>query len=63
MVCSNPVVAYAQPVKCKNLSGVRRMIIKLKIAMRDLLMAFGLIESPGLQPVPVRTEQSVQRRR
>lgn len=39
------------------------MIIKLKIAMRDLLMAFGLIESPRLQPVPVRTEQPVQRRR
>lgn len=39
------------------------MIIKLKIAMRDLLMAFGLIESPGLQPVPVRAEQQRQHRR
>ena len=36
------------------------MIIKLKIAMRDLLVALGLIELPRLQPVPVRAEQQRQ---
>jgi hypothetical protein len=39
------------------------MIIKLKIAIHDLLVAFGLIESPRLQPVPVRAEQQRHKRR
>lgn len=39
------------------------MIIKLNSAIRDLLMALGLIKSPGLQTVPVRTQQPLQRRR
>lgn len=38
------------------------MIIKLKIAMRELLVALGLIESPRLQPVIVRIEQQRKRR-
>lgn len=33
------------------------MIVKLTHAMRDVLMALGLIESPRLQPVPLRTQQ------
>ena len=33
------------------------MIVKLKCAMREVLMALGLIETPRLQPIPLRTRQ------
>lgn len=39
------------------------MIVKLKSAMREVLMALGLIETPRLQPVPLRTQQLPRRQR
>ncbi len=33
------------------------MIVKLKCAVREVLMALGLIESPQLQPILLRTQQ------
>jgi hypothetical protein len=32
------------------------MIVKLKDALREVLLALGLIESPRLQPVPLRSQ-------
>lgn len=36
------------------------MIVKLKDALREVLLALGLIESPRLQPVPPRSQQPRQ---
>jgi len=61
-------LAYAQdrrlllPCGMMN-SGGGKMIVKLKSAMRDVLMALGLIETPRLQPVPLRTQQLPRRQR
>lgn len=39
------------------------MIVKLESALREVLMAFGLIETPRLQPVPLHTQQLPRRQR
>ncbi|WP_258167000.1 PA1414 family protein [Pseudomonas sp. N040] len=33
------------------------MIVKLKSALREVLVALGLIEPPRLQPIPLRSQQ------
>ena len=40
------------------------MIVKLKVALCEVLMALGLMETPKLQPVPVRAHhQDVHQQR
>ena len=39
------------------------MIVQLTSALREVLMALGLIESPRLQPIPLRSQQPARRQR